>query len=115
VLVKILKHVDSDTRKQKSMYKSHNKVKQAGLNKSLLALRKLMMEIELNVNSTSNFFIEETEQEITQNLFIRALSLVDKLILGSKRSQTSKSQTKVPVIEDSTNKSNSEWDTKSVS
>ena len=63
VLVKILKHVDSDTRKQKSMYKSHNKVKQAGLNKSLLALRKLMMEIELNVNSTSNFFIEETEQE----------------------------------------------------
>jgi hypothetical protein len=80
------------------------------LNKNLLTLRKCMMQIEMNVVDRDQFLIDHSEQEVTQDLFIQALSLVDKVIMGLKRSQT-KSNTN----ESLTNKSNSDWDNKSVS
>lgn len=80
------------------------------LNKNLLALRKCMMQIEMNVGERDQFLIDHSEQEVTQDLFIQALSLVDKVIMGLKRSQA-----KLNTNESLTNKSNSDWDNKSVS
>jgi hypothetical protein len=80
------------------------------LSKNLLALRKCMMQIEMNVGERNQFLVDHTEHEATQDLFIQALSLVDKVIMGLKRGQT-----KSHFNESSANKSNSEWDVKSVS
>jgi hypothetical protein len=73
-----------------------------------------MMQLEMNVNSRDQFLIDEAEHEATQNLFVKALSMVDKLIMGYKQSNNSKSCSQTKVNESSTNKSNSEWDTKSM-
>lgn len=83
--------------------------------KSLMELRKCMMQIEMNVNSRDNFLLDESEHEITQNLFIKALSTVDQIIMSIKNSTVDKSRSRSKINESSTNKSNSDWETKTVS
>lgn len=113
-LVKILRHIDSNKR-DKSAPKKTTKKQVANYNKSLVALRKIMMQIEMNVSSREQFLLDEAENEITQGLFIKALSMVDKLIMGIKTTTISKSNSRSQLRDNSTNKSNSEWDTKSIS
>lgn len=105
-LVKILKHFGGgrDNRRQIRGFKN-----------SLMEVRKWMMMIEMNVNARDQFLVDEVEQEATQNLFVKSLSIVDKLLMSIKNTSYSKSNSKSKVNEASTNKSNSEWDTKSVS
>lgn len=100
VLMKVLKHLDSGTSLKRTIKKTAINKKNLW-NKSMLKLRKLMMELELSVGSRDQFLLDEGEIESTQNMFIKALSIVDKIISTTN--------------ENSTNKSNSEWDTKSVS
>lgn len=114
ILVKILKHIDTMKRDVSASNRGNSKNSSTKINKSLMALRKWMMQLEMNVNSRDQFLIDEAEHEATQNLFVKALSMVDKLIMGNKQSNNSKSCSQTKVNESSTNKSNSEWDTKSM-
>ena len=113
-LVKILKHIDTSNAKFGESKTKSRKQMQA-YKQSLIELRKCMMQIEMNVNSRDNFLIDESEAEATQNLFIKSLSIVDKMIMSIRKVTVSKSISKTKINESSTNKSNSDWETKSVS
>jgi hypothetical protein len=114
MLVKILKHFEGIKQPKKSN-KGASKRQIHNFKNSLMELRKCMMQIEMNVNARDQFLVDEAEQEATQNLFVKSLSIVDKLLMSIKTTTYSKSTWKSKMNDASTNKSNSEWDTKSVS
>ena len=113
-LIKILKHIDTSNWKSGDNKTTSKKQMQA-YKKSLLELRKFMMQIEMNVNSRDNFLIDENEAETTQNLFIKSLSIVDKIIMSIRKVTVNKSISRSKINECSTNKSNTDWETKSLS
>ena len=115
VLVKILKHIDSCTKTTKGAHSGTTRKQMNNHKTSLLKLRKFMMQLEMNVTSRDQFMVDENEQEVTQNLFVQALAMVDKLLISIKSTNFNKSNSRSKINENSTNKSNSEWDTKSIS
>ena len=102
ILVKILKHINSKTSQSKSAKRNASKWRHKNFKNSLAEIKKIISKLESNVLSQDQFLIDESINEQTQYLFTRALTVIDKLISNSLNDQ-------------STNKTNSDWETKSVS
>lgn len=101
ILVKILKHINSKAQ-SKTLKRNASKWRYKKFKNALLEIRKVVNQIEINVVSRDQFLIDETENEQIQHLFSKIFTMIDRLISSSSNEQ-------------STNKTNSDWETKSVS